>query len=85
MVQTPQSGTRFHWIRADSTEAGTAVVDLVRSDRSEGFSPEVEDYAAAWLEASGVEGSRAGDRFTMLLARDEKNYLDGKQIYIQFL
>lgn len=81
-------GQRFRWSGSDEgrsddgSSSGTAIVKEVRSDQQEGMSPEVEQYAALWIEAEGRSGMRAGQRFTIVLGTDGKSYLDGKPVAI---
>ena len=51
-------GQRFRWRYVDSNEPSEeAAVVNVRTDREEGFSPEVMDYMALWIEAKYVQNS----------------------------
>ncbi len=47
------------------------------------MSPEVEDYASAWIEAEGQSGSFEHRAFTVLLGTDGNSYLDGQQVAIE--
>jgi len=76
-------GQRFQWTENDGVVSGDAEVLGVRSDIQEGLSPEIEDYAARWMEAKGLSGVRVGETFTVMLGTDGKGYLDGKEICIK--
>ncbi len=77
-------GQRFRWTKlAGDRSSGTAVVCAVRSDEQEGMSPEVEDYAAAWIEAEGQSGAREHKPLTVLLGTDGKSYLEGDEISVE--
>jgi hypothetical protein len=73
-------GDRFHWSGAET--GGEAEVLEVRTDRQEGMSEEVEDYAALWLTARVLGGSQAGQTLTFVLGSDDRAYLDGKPVSV---
>ena len=85
MLEKPiRIGQQFRWRRLDDDRAaGTAIVRNVRSDRQEGMSPEIEQYAAAWIEAEGQSGSFQQQSFTVLLGTDGNSYLDGQRISVE--
>ncbi len=77
-------GQRFRWTKiGGDRSSGTAVVLEIRSDEQEGMSPEVEDYAAAWIEAEGQSGAREHKHLTVLLGTDGKSYLEGDEISVE--
>ncbi len=77
-------GQRFHWTSLnDRSSTGIAIVKRVRSDQEEGVSPEIEDYAAQWIEAEGQSGTLEHQNFTVLLGTDGNSYLDGAQVEIE--
>lgn len=57
----------------------------VLSDREEGMSPEIEDYAALWFEADGLSGMREHQSFTVILGTDGNSYIEGQQAAIEIL
>ena len=79
-------GQRFRWRYTDSNElsADAEVVD-VRTDREEGLSPEVSDYAALWIEAKYVQDSPKARPFTIELGTDKLTYIGGKEVTIELL
>ena len=49
------------------------------------MSPEVEDYAAMWIEAEGQTGSLEHNVFTILLGVDGNSCLDCQQVATELL
>ncbi len=83
MGETIEVGQQFRWTRLEGDRStGTAIVREVRSDQQEGMSPEIEEYAAAWIEAEGQSGAREHERFTVLLGTDGKSYLEGDEVSV---
>ena len=79
-------GQRFRWRYADSNEPSEdAVVVNVRTDLEGGFSPEVMDYIALWIEAKYVQDSPKAKPFTIALGTDKLIYLEGKEVTIELL
>lgn len=74
-------GQRFRWSALDGTASGFAVVVDVRSSRQEGMSPEVEQYAARWLDALPLAGEDRG-ALTFVLGTDGCVYLNGSLVTI---
>jgi len=84
--EAAQVGQQFRWTNASGgSSSGTAVVRRVLSDREEGMSPEVRDYAALWIEAEGLSGTRERQTFTVVLGTDGNSYLEGQQVAIEIL
>jgi len=79
-------GQRFRWRYVDSNEPSEeAVVVNVRTDREEGFSPEVMDYMALWIEAKYVQNSPKAKPFTIVLGADKLIYIEGKEATSELL
>jgi len=75
-------GQHFSWKPVGSIQmAERAIVTGVRSDRQEGLAPEVEEYAAFWIEARSV-GRSSQKPFTIMVGTDGKNYVDGSEVSI---
>ena len=80
MLKDLKAGLMFHWQTLDGSEAGTAVVMAVRTDREEGVSSEIEQYAALWLDARAEGGVQQGDTLTFMLGTDQRAYLSGREV-----
>ena len=79
-----KSGQRFTFrlLSDPSAPQREAVAVQVRSDRQEGLSPEVEDYAAFVVEATEISGPDPDKHLFFLYGTDERWYLDGKPVEI---
>lgn len=73
-------GQTFRWSALDGTGCGVVVVVAFRSDRQEGMSPEVESYAARWMEARPISDGGMGEVLMFLLGTDDFVYLDGTRV-----
>ena len=78
-----RAGQYFQWSFADGRSGGEAVVTSTKTDQQQGLSPESEEYAALWIEATGTSGFRSGQSFEILVAVDGKSYLDGQAITVK--
>lgn len=76
------TGQTFHWKSLDNTKQGVAVVVDISSDQEEGMSPEVEQYAARWMDARALYGDSSGEPLRFLLGTDERVYLGGQQVVL---
>jgi mannose-6-phosphate isomerase class I len=84
--EAAQVGQHFRWTSAsERSSSGTAVLRRVLSDREEGMSPEIEDYAALWFDADGLSGMRERQSFTVVLGTDGNGYIEGQQVAIEIL
>ncbi|MFL6438891.1 MAG: hypothetical protein ACJ71Q_15030 [Terriglobales bacterium] len=59
-----------------------ATVTRTFSDSDEGFGPEIEDYAACWLEIR-CEGNARGAIKNVVLLTDSRYSLDGRFVTIR--
>ena len=78
-------GQTFRWRSPKETSEGVAVAIALRSDQEEGLSPEVDQYAARWMDARALQGPRSGEVITFLLGTDERVYLDGQEVFLTFV
>ena len=79
-------GQRLRWRYADGNELSeVAEIINVRTDREEGFGPEVMDYIALWVEAKYVRDSSTAKPFTLTLGTDKLIYLEGKEVMLELL
>jgi hypothetical protein len=79
-------GQRLCWRYVDSNELSeVAEIVNVRTDREEGFSPEVMDYIALWIEAKYVQDATEAKSFTLVLGTDKLIYIDGKEVMLELL
>lgn len=84
MLENPtEVGQHLSWKCEANGTAGEAIVAGVRDDQQQGLSSEAEEYAALWIEANGLTGSRAEQAFEILIGTDGQSYLDGTAVTIE--
>ena len=76
---------KFNILSDNPSEARTAVVTRVLSDKEEGLGPEVEYYFAYWVEAHELPETEPPTTLVFQRGIDYNVYLDGCQVSITLL
>ncbi len=59
-------------------ETMNAIVTGFESDQQEGFSPEIEDYVACWVDLNESSSTEARSRRALALGTDGRYAIDGR-------
>ena len=89
-MSQPKPGDRFSFsfLDEEGDRSHRAVVESILSNREEGLSPEIDEYAADWLEALPLDPPPDSDApvksFTVMLGTNNKTYIQGRLVTLTF-
>jgi hypothetical protein len=82
----PKPGDRFSFSYLDEkgTQPHEAIVQRILSNRQEGLAPEIDWYAADWLEALPADPAAPAKSFTIMLGTNNTTYIEGRAVSVNF-
>lgn len=85
-MSQPKPGDRFSFSYLDQpgSKPYQAIVQRILSNRQEGLSPEIDEYAADWLEAVASDPAAPVQSFTVMLGTNNKTYIQGRLVSLAF-